>query len=72
MQRVDRALSNADGSQVMPVPASPDHRIHMLIYAWAVSGLGLEDIMVKLKSEGVTVDQSYVWSIVQRAAQAKR
>ena len=55
----------------MPVPTSLEHRVRMLIWGWAVEGLGVDDIVVKLQALGHYVDTSMIWEVILQAEKVK-
>lgn len=56
----------------MPVPHDIDHRLRMMIWAWAVAGLGAEDIKVRLKQAGFEVPLHVIWEALRRAHETRK
>lgn len=51
----------------MPVPNDEWHRIRMIVWGWALEGIGREDIEVKLRLAGIHEDREMIWLLVVRA-----
>ena len=52
----------------MPVPMSIDQRIRVMVWQWAQSLIGVEDLQVLLRREGLAVPpRDYLVEIVRQA-----